>query len=175
MKLPPTATAFATALGVALLGIALALAPAAAGAREPVPTAVLDFDNDDTAGESPERAAEHAALVESFAGILRERLAGDGGFRVVALPCPAAPCTAKSLPADKLIETAQQAGARLLVYGGIHKMSTLIQFGAVQAIDLETDKLVLSRSFSFRGDNEEAFRRAADFVLRYLEEVELEP
>jgi len=59
----------------------------------------------------------------------------------------------------------------VLVYGGIHKMSTLIQMGKVQAVDLASERLILDQSFSFRGDTDEAFRRAAQFVVRYLEDA----
>jgi len=50
-------------------------------------------------------------------------------------------------------------------------MSTLIQMGKVQAVDLTSDQLMLDQAFSFRGDTDEAFRRAAQFVVRYLEDA----
>jgi Protein of unknown function (DUF2380) len=51
-----------------------------------------------------------------------------------------------------------------VVYGGIRKMSTLVQWGDVELLDLENEKLLLKRIVSFRGDNDEAFSRAAAFV-----------
>jgi len=147
-----------------------AVMPAAAQA-EPIPVAVAAFDNYDTAGETPESTAAHAARVESFAGLLEDQLAGAEGYRVVPLACAAPPCSAGSMAASELIAAARAVGARVLVYGGIHKMSTLIQMGKVQAVDLTSDQLVLDQAFSFRGDTDEAFRRAAQFVVRYLEDA----
>jgi hypothetical protein len=142
-----------------------------AHAADPVPVAVAAFDNYDTAGETAESAAAHAARVEGFAGLVGENLRAGGSYRVVGLACADAPCSAGVTAPEELIAAARAAGARLLVYGGIHKMSTLVQMGKVQAVDLDTDTLLLDRSFSFRGDNDEAFRRAAEFITRYLDEI----
>ncbi len=160
-----------------LLRVLVALVPAAgmaagfssAGGSEPMTAVIADFDNYDTAGEAPAQAAAHAARVERFAGLVQERLEAQGGYRVVPLACPASPCSAGAMAPEDLLRAARAAGARLLVYGGIHKMSTLIQMGKVQAIDLDSDRLLLDQSFSFRGDTDEAFRRAAGFVARYLD------
>lgn len=130
--------------------------------------AVADFDNFDSAGESRERTAQHAARVDAFATLLRADLAAEARYRIVSLSCAAARCSPDTLPAADLLAAARQAGARLLVYGGIHKMSTLIQWAVVQAVDLQSGKLILDRRISFRGDTDEAFRRAAEFVARDL-------
>ncbi|SMF16779.1 Protein of unknown function [Tistlia consotensis] len=152
---------------LALLTAAVMGSPgSAAGAALRV--AVADFDYSDTSGEPRDQAAEHAARVGAFAGILRQSLA-EGGYSVVPLGCPESACSVGSLGPDALVAAARKAGARFLVYGGIHKMSTLIQWGKVQAVDLERDKLVLDRSITFRGDTDEAFRRAAGFVVQELE------
>jgi hypothetical protein len=56
-------------------------------------------------------------------------------------------------------------GSRLSVgYGGIHKMSMPVQWGDIQLLDLEADKVLFRQNVTFRGDNDEAFRRAAAFV-----------
>jgi hypothetical protein len=47
-------------------------------------------------------------------------------------------------------------------------MSTLIQFGKAQAVDLEADKLVFDQTVSFRGDDDEAWRRAALFLAEQI-------
>jgi hypothetical protein len=136
---------------------------------------VADFDNYDTAGEAPELAAAHAARVAGFAGLVQEGLEAQGTYRVVPLACPGGSCSAGAMPPEDLLRAARAAGARLLVYGGIHKMSTLVQMGKVQAIDLDADRLLLDQSFSFRGDTDEAFRRAATFVVRYLDDLAATP
>jgi hypothetical protein len=68
---------------------------------------------------------------------------------------------------------ARKAGAKLLLYGGIHKQSTLIQWAKVEVIDLERDRLVYDRLFSFRGDDANAWRRAEQFLAKDLEGVDL--
>jgi hypothetical protein len=56
------------------------------------------------------------------------------------------------------VQRVRRAGARLLVYGGI---STLVQWGELQVVDLEREQLLLRRSFTFRGMRRFATRRAS--------------
>jgi len=142
--------------------------------QAPVAAAVADFDNVDTSGEAADRTAEHAARVSAFAGLLRSDLAAQNKFKIVQLACPQPPCSAAHTPPEELMQSARQAGARFLVYGGIHKESTLVQWGKIGVIDLEKDKLVLSKNFSFRGDTDQAFQRAAAFMERYLDALTTE-
>ena len=76
-------------------------------------------------------------------------------------------------PARLLVESARAAGARFLLYGGIQKMSTLIQHSKVQVVDLQTNKLVFDRLISFRGDTDESWQRAERFLVRELRSVNL--
>ncbi|XSC42115.1 DUF2380 domain-containing protein [Bradyrhizobium sp. RDT10] len=69
----------------------------------------------------------------------------------------------------------RRAGARLVIYGGIRKMSTLVQWGEVQLLDLEAEKLLIQRTVTFRGDNDAAYRHAADFVSNTLKETMPKP
>jgi hypothetical protein len=148
---------------------------AAAAEVQPVPVAIADFDNFDTTGEDAQRTAEHAERVKMFADLLRSDLSADGRYRIVELSCPGFPClAAKTRPAD-FLKAARATGARLLVYGGVHKQSTLVQWALVHAVDLERDKLVLERTFSLRGDTDEAFRRAAEFITEYLRQLRSAP
>ncbi len=41
------------------------------------------------------------------------------------------------LTPEDLFEATRKAGARFLLFGGVHKMSTLIQLAQVQIIDVE--------------------------------------
>jgi len=159
----------------AMLAAALAAGSALADGETGIPAVIADFDNLDSAGEAPDSTAAHAARVAGFAGLLRDNLAAQGRYEVLALSCPEAACTAGGMAPDDLVQAARASGARVLVYGGIHKMSTLVHWGKIQAVDLESDRLLLDRSFSFRGDTDEAFQRAAEFIVRYLDEVAPEP
>ena len=141
--------------------------------QAPVTTAIANFDNIDTSREAADRTAKHAARVQAFAALLGSDLAAQKKFKIVQLSCQNPPCSAARMSPKDLVRAARQAGARLLIFGGIHKESTLVQWGKIEAVDLESDKLVLSKAFSFRGDTEQAFRRAATFIARYFEALSL--
>jgi hypothetical protein len=153
----------------------LSLAPGGSPAAAPIAVAVADFDYFDTSGEVVDQSAEHRARVASFAALLRDNLAGLGGYRVVRIECPDPPCTANSLSQDLFIAAARKAGARLVIYGGIRKMSTLVQWGEIQLLDLEAEKLLMRRTVTFRGDNDAAYRHAANFVNETLKETMPKP
>lgn len=142
-------------------------------ATEPPVLAVADFDYTDTSGETQDQQAAHAARLARFAELVRAELAEGDAYRIVPLSCPKSPCSARSTDPATLIEAAQQSGARLLLYGGIQKMSTLIQFGKAQVVDLRTDQLVFDRTISFRGDDDKAWQRAAEFLADELKKAEL--
>ena len=148
----------------ALLLLSGLLAPLPASAVMHVALAVADFDYRDTSGEVKDQGAQHAARVALFDRLLRDKLAAQGKYQLVPLDCGKPRCSTTTLGAEGLLDTARKAGARLLIYGGIHKESTLVQWGEVQVVDLEAKKLVYSRTFTFRGDTDEAFRRAAGFI-----------
>lgn len=151
----------------AFAGAAVTL-PGSPRAAELIAVAVADFDYVDTSGEVMEQERAHAERLRVLAQQVREGLDHSGRYRVVKLACAPAPCSAGRTDPAELIAKAQAAGARLLVYGGIQKMSTLIQYGNAQVVDLDADRLVFNRNISFRGDNDEAWRRAAQFLVADL-------
>jgi Protein of unknown function (DUF2380) len=142
--------------------LSLALAPGLSAT--PLTIAVADFDYKDTSGEVRDQSAEHKARVAHFAELVRENLSAKGDYRVLPFDCPQHPCTPIRMGSDDFIAAARRTGARFVVYGGIHKLSTLVQNGLVEVVDLQNEKLILKRTVSFRGDNDEAFSRAAAFV-----------
>jgi Protein of unknown function (DUF2380) len=135
-----------------------------AHAADPIPLAIAAFDYSDTSGEAQDQAAAHAARLEGFTDLLRDQLSATGKYRIVPLSCAKPRCSAGTLDAQSLTDAARQAGARLLLYGGVHKMSTLIQFGKAQVADLDSDKVVYDRTISFRGDDDNAWKRAGEFL-----------
>ena len=158
-------------LGAAAMSCGYAISPAAAADR--VALAVADFDYVDTSGEIKDQSAEHAARLQRFAGAVRDELSRSGTFRVVRLACPEPPCSATTMEPEALIAAARDAGARLLLFGGIHKMSTLIQQGKAQVVDLEQDKVVFDRMLSFRGDTDQAWQQASEFLVEQLMAADL--
>jgi hypothetical protein len=152
----------------------LALAPLAAPADETmaerIPVAVAEFDYIDTSGEPDDQRAKHAAQLQSFAESIRAGLESSGKYRAVPLVCEPMPCRAGDLDAEALIAAARKAGAQQVVFGGIHKMSTLVQFAKVQVVDLKLDRLIFERLLTFRGDNDAAWDHAQRFVVRDIVE-----
>ncbi|VTZ28304.1 conserved exported hypothetical protein [Methylocella tundrae] len=152
-----------------LIAFALASSDSAVAAERSDPTAVAvaEFSYVDTSGEERDQRADHAARIAAFSETLRASLT-DGGSRVVApLTCREVPC---STP-ESLIESARQARARILIYGGIHKMSTLVQWEQLNVVDVDDGKPVLTRLLTFRGDNDEAWRKAALYTANLVNEM----
>ncbi len=149
-----------------LWGAALAVAsPAVAADATPVPIAVPDLSYVDTSGEPRDQTQEHAARIRRFSDALRRDLERSGKFRVVTPQCGSAPCTADGEPSE-LLARAREAGAKLVLIGGVHKQSTLIQWAKLQAVDVDAGRPVLDKLITFRGDTDEAWERAEAFVAR---------
>ena len=157
---------WANAFAVLLAGIVWVAAAPSYGASNSVSLAVIDFDYLDTSGEPNNQQAQHSQRLAEFMRSLRADLAKSGRFRVVSITCKAPPCTAGDTPAADLIARAKQAGARLVLYGQIHKMSTLIEWANTEIVDLAANKLIESKLFTFRGDTDEAWRRAEAFIVQ---------
>jgi len=155
-----------------LLATAAVLAPpllaTPAGALEPTTIVVLDFDYSDSSGEPRDQEAVHQARLGAFAERIRAALAASGAYRVVPAQCPARPCSAKNYETEELFDFARRAGAKLMLFGGVHKMSTLVQWARVELVDVAENRLVDDRHLSFRGDDEDSWRRAADYVARKM-------
>jgi hypothetical protein len=134
----------------------------------PVPIAVLEFDYLDTSGEIRDQAATHSVLLEQFAKTLRNDLQASRRYQVVSMTCELNPCSITQTDPSQLLEAAHRAGAKLLLFGGIHKMSTLVQWAKAQVVDVETDKLVFDRLLTFRGDDAGAWRHAEGFLAKEL-------
>src|SRR5262249_43823772 len=61
-------------------------------------------------------------------------------------------------------DEAARGGRRIVITGVIQKMSTLVQWASVRATDIDANRVVLDKRYTFRGDNDEAWRRAEAFV-----------
>jgi hypothetical protein len=153
-----------------LLALCLSLAPPcgqpATGAEQAqgAVIAVIDFGYSDTSGEPRDQRKEHETQLAAFMNGLRRDLGRAGSFRVVEPTCRPEPCSPSSTPLPNLLVAAQEAGADILLLGGVHKMSTLVQWAEVKAIDTKTGRIVLDKLFTFRGDTDEAWRRAEAFI-----------
>jgi hypothetical protein len=149
--------------------ILLLASGSAAAERSHVPLAIAEFSYVDTSGEVRDQAAKHRGVLEMFSRLLHEDVEKSGKFVLAKFQCSAPECAVMDgAPTAPLVTAARAAGARYLVSGGIQKMSTLVQNARLVVLDIETGKHILDRLFTFRGDNEEAWRHAALFVARHI-------
>ena len=126
--------------------------------------AVAELQYVDTSGEVVDQGADHLRRLRAFEASLRSDLAKSGKMRDVGLDCPANACSVADIDVDRLMGKAQAAGASHLLIGAVHKMSTLIQQGKFDIIDVRSRKIVFDRYVTFRGDTDTAWRRAESFV-----------
>jgi hypothetical protein len=143
------------------------------GKKQGAAIAVIDFDYIDTSGEVRDQRKEHDAQLAAFMHALKGDLGERGGFRIAKPACVPEPCAAASSTVADLLTAARQAGADILLIGGIQKMSTLVQWAKVQAIDAGTGRVILDKLFTFRGDTDEAWRRAETFIAGEVTGLEL--
>jgi hypothetical protein len=147
------------ALALALAAVAVA-APLAA---QPV-VAVTEFSFTDTSGETDDQTEVHAARLTLFAETLRRDLALTGRADVVVPTCDPAPCRPGQSAVSTLTAAAQSAGASLMLYGGLQKVSTLIGKIEVRLLDVDAGEVVCQRALTYRGDTDRAWTNAAGYV-----------
>lgn len=146
-----------------ILGSSLASICSTASATPDASLAIEDFTYLDTSGEPADQAAAHQIRLKAFMAALRRDVEADGRYHLIPSPC-APPC-AKERAAD-LVHAASAAGAGILIVGGIQKLSTLIQWAKVTAIDVSSNRILYDKRYTFRGDTDEAWEQAEAFVSR---------
>jgi Protein of unknown function (DUF2380) len=130
-----------------------------------IAVAIDDFSYLDTSGEPTDQAAVHGARLRQFMAALRHDVAADKDYQLVTSSC-ASPCAADNATTADRRRIAKQAGAAILITGAIHKMSTLVQWAKVSAVDTDTNRVVLEKLYTFRGDDEEAWQHCETFMSR---------
>jgi len=126
---------------------------------------IASFIFHDTSGEARDQRSEHETRLVALVKRLEANLAASGKLRLIDIACGSQPCGAD---VSQSLEQARKAGARFVLFGAVHKMSTLVLSLPVRVIDAESGKVVFERFHSFRGDTDEAWQRAADFLAREL-------
>jgi hypothetical protein len=158
-------TATITAFGWTACASHVPLAQARSDDLGPTTLAIAHLDYIDTSGEAKDQAAAHREFLDAFRHALQSDLSSSGKYRIVPIGCGARPCTSGASTAE-LQEAAEAAGARLVVTGGIHKMSTLVQWAKIQIADADQGRIVFDRLLTFRGDSAAAWQRAEAFLAR---------
>jgi hypothetical protein len=156
-------------LFVLMLAASLWLAPSnvkadGGGKKESAAVAVINFDYVDTSGEERDQRKEHEARLDTFMRALRNDLPQRGSFRVVTPNCAPNPCSLSGSTVGDILAAAREAGADVVLIGGVQKMSTLVQWAKVEAIDARTGQRMFDKLFTFRGDTDDAWRRAEAFI-----------
>ena len=153
----------------AVAGLAAALpgsrAEADVASTQPVALAVLNLEYVDTSGEPTDQTAAHERRAADFVSALERDLAATRQYRIVPISCGAAACDSATNPTE-LEKAARAAGAKLILLGGVHKMSTLVQWAKIEIADEEQGRIVFDRLLTFRGDTDEAWQKAESFVAR---------
>ncbi len=118
-----------------------------------------------SSGEARDQGAEHEARRKALTEGIRTDIGKDGAAQSLALACEGA-CRLDAEGVEALRQRAREAGAAFVLVGSVHKMSTLVLSMRVAVLDVASGKLVMERLLSFRGDNDEGWRHAGDFVAR---------
>jgi Protein of unknown function (DUF2380) len=130
--------------------------------------AVAAFNFEDTSGEAKKDNVPHDTMLKDFQSVVSKTLSDKLKLDVTPLPCAPDKCSLADPGMEALANMAKKANARYLVAGGLHKMSTLVGWAKVVVVDLGPNGKVCDRLLSYRGDNAEAWERAAKFAANDL-------
>jgi hypothetical protein len=135
--------------------------------RPAISVSIDDFGYLDTSNEPTDQAAAHQKRLQAFMAALRGDFSADARYQLVASSCARA-CASDGPAFTDRLRAASRDGAKILIVGDIQKMSTLVQWARAAAIDTASNRIVFEKLFSFRGDSDEAWRRAEAFVSEEL-------
>jgi len=149
--------------------IPLALAVTGASAMEPK-VAVFNFELVDTSLEGATNGprADEQARLGWLSNELRDRLAKSGRLDVVDIAPVAARASASNLQACGGCDAplARELGAKFAVTGWVQKVSNLILNMNVIVRDADTGQVIAGKSVDMRGNTEESWSRALDWLVR---------
>ena len=135
----------------------------------PMTLAITNFDFRDTSGEVRDLSAEHAMRLKAMGITLQEGLTAGKRINVVPVTCEASKCSARTAGLEALSIQARNAGAKYMLIGEVHKLSTLVGEMKFAVFDLTSNKPTCDRFLTYRGDTDEAWRRAAAFAANDIE------
>lgn len=132
--------------------------------------AVFDFELVDTSleGATYGPRADQQMRLAQIADQLRDRLAKSGRVAVVDTAPLAAQAKAASLRTCDACDAdfARQAGADFAITGWVQKVSNLILNMNIIVRDAKTARVISVKSVDMRGNNDESWSRAIDWLVR---------
>jgi hypothetical protein len=145
----------------------LATLPPAVAAEPASPTAVFPFERLDTSGEGakPGEADRLAMATRELADLLAQ----SGRYQPIDLAPFAADIKAAApryACGDCWLAVARKAGAAFAVLAVVHKVSTLISTMDIRIADVRRGQYIAAARGQIRGDNDIAYRRGVDFLVR---------
>jgi hypothetical protein len=143
-----------------------------ASAHAAVPkVAVFDFELVDTSleGATYGPRSDQQVRLAQITDRLREQLAKSGRVTVVDITPVAAQARATNLRncGDCDAQFASQAGADFAVTGWVQKVSNLILNMNIKVSEAKTGGVVSIKSVDMRGNTDESWSRAIDWLIRY--------
>ena len=157
-------------------GIVVA-APESKTQRRAQPTlVVLDVEISGDLG-GPELAAQHQARLGLASTRLRQSLSSAGLYRLVDT-APAEDVIAELKSRHRYLhdcngcdlEVGRLLGADQVLVAWVNRVSALILTLTYEIHDVATAQITARKSFGFRGDNDAAWTRAIDYMVRDLKE-----
>jgi hypothetical protein len=152
---------------VAMILIAVALASGHCTAQT---IAAFDFELIDTSleGEAKGPRPDEQARLARLSDDLRRRLAESGRFTLVDITPVASEARASNLQScgGCDVRLAQRVGAELAITGTVQKVSNLILNMNIYVRDASSGATVAAMSADMRGNTDESWSRALDWLLR---------
>ena len=142
----------------------------AAARAEPPKVAVFDLEMIDTSlqGEVNGAQADEQAWLARTGDQVRKALAESGKFRVLDIAPVNAAAHGSNLQAcgGCDVKLAGEIGADLVMTGVVQKVSNLILNLNLYLRDVHTGQLVAAASADMRGNTDESWSRATDYLVR---------
>jgi Protein of unknown function (DUF2380) len=176
-SLNPSAV-FAAVLVAMLAMVAAPLATlGAAQAPSQLRLVALDVELTGDLG-GPEFAAGHEARLQMASARVREDLQRSGLYQVIGT-APAQALIDRVRAQHRYLhdcggcdlEIGRQLGADRVLVTWVHRMSALILTLTYEMHDVATGQIVSRKAYDFRGDNDHAWTRAIDYMVRDMKEA----
>ncbi|SON56871.1 hypothetical protein HDIA_3330 [Hartmannibacter diazotrophicus] len=126
----------------------------------------------DTSAEPKDQTADHDRRLRAMTESLHSYLASRPSTEVVAISRDELDATCANPTTDCILKMASDQKADYVFLASIQKTSTLITQMWVDIVDLEAKTIAFKRELNFRGDNDEAWRRASVFLEQQLAQWE---